>query len=291
MDLLTSMQVFVRTVDKGSLSAAADACEMSPTMAGKHLRMLETRLGAKLLNRTTRRHSLTDFGESYYAQCQEILRLVMETEVQAQNHQVAPTGRLRITAPVSFGSEALIPGLANYLIQHPQVRVDLSLCDRTVDLVEEGFDAAIRIGALPNSGLVARSLAPYRMLACASPDYLARHGTPTRPEDLKEHHCLAFSYSAGKPWHFQNHKDAHRVFVSGRLQVNHGQAMRTAALNGIGIVMQPAVLLKADVKAGRLVQLFQEYELPSRPMHLVYQPDHRSPKLRSFIDFILKTFG
>lgn len=291
MDLLTSMQVFVRAVDKGSLSAAAEACGMSATMAGNHLRALETRLGTKLLHRTTRRHSLTAFGETYLARCQEILRLIADTDTQAQNQQAVPSGRLRVTAPVSFGSEALVPALADYLAQHPQVRVELALSDRTVDLVDEGFDVAIRIGTMPDSGLVARPLAPYRMMVCASPGYLQRRGTPRTPEDLAVHECLAFSPTAGTSWHLKGADGERRVTVSGQLQINHGQALRVAALNGLGIVMQPAVLLEADVAAGRLVALFPGHELGSRPMQVVYLPDQRSLKLRSFVGFVIERFG
>lgn len=291
MDLLAAMQVFVQAVDKGGLSAAATACGISPTMAGKHLRALEARTSARLLNRTTRRQSLTDFGRDYYLRCQEILSLVAESDAQAQNQQAEPIGTLRVTAPVSFGSEALVPALAGYLAAHPQIRIDLSLSDSTVDLVDEGFDVAIRIGALPDSGLVARPLAPYRMMVCASPRYLERRGLPSRPEDLATHECLSFSWSADAPWRFTNPDGETRVTVDGRLKINHGPALRQAALYGLGIVMQPAVLLKDDVAAGRLVQLFADHSLPSRSMHIVHLPIHRSPKLRSFVDFVLDAFG
>lgn len=291
MDLLESMRVYVVAVDKGSLSAAAAACGISSTMAGNHLRALETRLGARLLNRTTRRQHLTAFGEDYYVRCKEILRLVSETDAQAQNLQMAPAGTLRITAPVSFGTEALMPALAVYLERHPEVSVDVALCDRVVDLMEEGFEAAIRIGQLPDSALVARPLAPYRLMICASPEYLARRGTPSRPSDLAQHECLSFSPAALAQWRLQNHEGDSRVPVSGRLKVNHGQALRVAALNGMGIVLQPAILLEADVRAGRLVQLFPSYELPSRQMSVVFLPDrYRSSKLRSFVDFMVEQF-
>jgi len=291
MDLLESMRVYVVAVDKGSLSAAAAVCGISSTMAGNHLRALEARLGARLLNRTTRRQHLTAFGEDYYLRCKEILRLVSETDAQAQNLQLAPTGTLRISAPVSFGTEALMPALAIYLDRHPEVSVDVALCDRVVDLMEEGFEAAIRIGPLPDSTLVARPLAPYRLMICAAPDYLARRGTPDTPGELAEHECLSFSPAALAQWRLQNHAGDSRVAVSGRLKVDHGQALRVAALNGMGIVLQPAILLQADVSAGRLVQLFTSYQLPTRPMSVVFLPDrYRSPKLRSFVDFMVEQF-
>ncbi len=158
--------------------------------------------------------------------------------------------------------------------------------------MEDGFEAAIRIGQLPDSALIARPLAPYRLIICASPDYLARKGTPGRPTQLSEHECLAFSPSALTHWRLTDQDGECRVPVSGRLQVNQGQALRVAALTGMGIVLQPAILLEADVRAGRLVQLFPTHQLPSRPMSVVYLPDrYRSPKLRSFVDFMVEQFG
>ncbi|MEK1939990.1 MAG: LysR family transcriptional regulator [Pseudomonas sp.] len=292
MDLLDSMKVYVLAVEKGSLSAAATACGISATMAGNHLRRLEKRLGMQLLNRTTRRQHLTGFGEDYYVRCKEILRLVAETDAQAQNLQLAPAGTLRISAPVTFGTEALMPALSDYLDRYPDVSVDVALSDRVVDLVEEGFEAAIRIGQLPDSALIAKSLAPYRLMMCASPDYLARKGTPAVPEDLSQHECLSFSPAALAHWRMADADGLYRVPVSGRLRVNHGQALRVAALHGLGIVLQPAILLEADVQAGRLVQVLATHELPARPMSVVYLPDrYRSPKLRSFVDFLLERFN
>jgi len=285
------MRVYVAAVDKGSLSAAAAACGISSTMAGNHLRALETRLGARLLHRTTRRQHLTAFGEDYYARCKEILRLVSETDAQAQTLQAAPAGKLRVTAPVSFGTEALIPALSTYLERHPGVTVDLALCDRVVDLMEEGFEAAIRVGPLPDSALVARPLAPYRLMICASPAYLARRGTPATPADLARHECLLFSPASLTRWRLRDRGEDLCIPVSSRLRVNHGQALRVAALNGMGIILQPAILLQADVDAGRLVQLLPTHELPSRPMSVVFLPDrHRSAKVRSFVDFMVERF-
>ena len=292
MDLLDSMKVYVLAVEKGSLSGAAMAGGISATMAGNHVRMLEKRLGMQLLQRTTRRQHLTAFGEDYYARCKEILRLVAETDKQAQNLQLAPAGKLRITAPVSFGTEALMPALSEYLARYPEVSVDVSLSDRVMDMLEEGFEVAIRIGQLPDSALIAKSLSPYRLMICASPDYLARKGTPGKPEDLTQHECLSFSPAAITNWRLQDEDGIYRIPVSGRLQVNHGQALRVAALHGLGIVLQPAILLQADVKAGLLVQLFPDHELPSRALSVVYLQDrYRTPKLRSFVDFMVEKFG
>lgn len=291
MDLLDSMKVYVLAVEKGSLSAAAAASGISATMAGNHLRTLEKRLGMQLLSRTTRRQHLTPFGGDYYQRCKEILRLVAETDEQAQKLQLAPAGKLRITAPVSFGTEALMPALSDYLERYPQVSIDLVLSDRVVDLLEEGFEAAIRVGPVPDSALIARPLAPYRLMICASPAYLARRGTPARPDELSQHECLSFSPSAAAHWRLEDQEHICRVPVSGRLQVNQGQALRVAALRGMGIVLQPAILLEDDVRAGRLVQLFPQHQLATRPMSVLYLPDrYRSPKLRSFVDFVVERF-
>lgn len=292
MDLLDSMKVFVLAVEKGSLSAAAASCQISATMAGKHLQALEKRLGTRLLNRSTRRLHLTDFGADYLTRCKEILRLVADTDAQAQQLQLSPAGKLRVSAPVSFGTEALLPLLPDYLERYPQVSIDLSLSDRVVDLVEEGFELAIRIGEPTDQALIARPLSPYRLMMCASPAYLARRGTPARPEDLAQHECLAFTPAAASAWRLTGPTGVSQVSVAGRLQINHGQALRVAALHGLGILQQPAILLEADVRAGRLVQLFPDHELPSRPMSVVYLPDrYRSAKLRSFVDFVLTRFG
>jgi DNA-binding transcriptional LysR family regulator len=218
---------------------------------------------------------------------------VAETDVQAQNLQLAPAGKLRITAPLTFGAEALMPAMAVYLERYPEVSIDVALSDRVIDLVEEGFEAAIRIGQLPDSSLIARPLAPYRLMICASPDYLARKGTPRQPADLSQHECLSFSPAALAHWRLTGHQDdVCSVPISGRLQVNHCQALRVAALHGMGIVLQPTFLLETDVRAGRLVQLFPTHALPSRPLSVVFLRDrYRSPKLRSFVDFLVERFS
>lgn len=291
MNLLESMRVYVLIVDKGSLSAAAAAMDISATMAGKHLRSLEARLGMQLLSRTTRRQHLTPFGEDYYARCKEILRLVDETDAQAQHQQLAPAGTLRISAPVIFGTHALVPALAEYMARYPDVRVEATLTDRVVDLVEEGFEAALRIGTLAGSSeLIARALAPYRLMMCASPAYLARHGTPDTLPALASHQCLSFEPSALAQWLQAGAGELDHA-PDGRLQINNGEALRSAALHGMGIVLQSTLLLAADVDAGRLVQLFPEHGQAGRPMHVVYAHDrYRSTRLRSFLDFLVERF-
>jgi DNA-binding transcriptional LysR family regulator len=289
MDRLESMQVFVQIVERGSLTGAAKVCGMSATMVGNHLRALEGQLGAQLLNRTTRSQSLTAFGEDYYPRCQEILRLIAETQARAQDQQLKPAGTLRITAPVSYGTAALMTVLPDFMARYPDVKVEVQLTDSIVDLAEQGFEAAIRIGELPDSGLIVRPLAPYRMMICAAPAYLRQHGTPHAPEMLSQHECLSFSAASRTHWRLEREGKAVTVPVSGRLKVNNGPALRVAALEGLGIIMQPAVLLRDDVAAGRLVQLFPEFDVGGRPVSLVYLADrYRSSKLNRFVEFAIE---
>jgi DNA-binding transcriptional LysR family regulator len=289
MDRLESMQVFVQIVEQGSLTGAAKVSGMSATMVGNHLRALEKLLGAQLLNRTTRSQSLTAFGEDYYPRCQEILRLISETQARAQDQQHKPTGTLRVTAPVSYGTAALMPALPDFMTRYPDVKVEVHLTDSVVDLAEQGYEAAIRIGELPDSGLIVRPLAPYRMMICAAPAYVRQHGEPQTPEMLSAHECLAFSAASRTHWRLERDGAVATVPVSGRLKVNNGPALRMAALEGLGIIMQPEVLLREDVKAGRLVRLFADYDVGSRPVSLVYLADrYRSSKLNRFVEFAME---
>jgi DNA-binding transcriptional LysR family regulator len=261
LDDLKSMGVFVQIVDRGSLSAAAEREGISATMAGNHLRALERKLGAKLMNRTTRRHSLTDVGRTYYEQARTILQLVAQAHAGAEAVQVAPRGRLRIAAPVSFGAERLTPALGEFLGRYRDISVDLALSDRVVDLIDDGFDAAVRIGEPAENGLIARPLQHYRMWVCAAPSYLQERGTPTRPDDLRHHDCLVFSYAGGH-WRFAASDQVSRININGRFQVNNGQALRIAARAGLGVILQPEALLAEDVADGRLVRLFADHDLP-----------------------------
>lgn len=287
------MAIFARVVEKGSLAAAAEEFCTSATMVGKHLRALEEHLGSRLLNRTTRRQSLTDLGREYYDRCKQILADVEAADGIADAMHAVPRGVLRVTAPSSFGSHGLMAALPDYFARYPEVGIDLSLDDRVVDLVEDRFEVAIRIGALPDSNLVARPLADYRTVVCASPAYLARHGVPRSLADLSAHNCLGFSHwKIRDEWHLDGPQGRETVRVRGRFQANSGQALRMAALLGLGIVMQPEVLLAEDLAAGRLAQVLPGYATYARPMHVVYSADRYSrPKLRSFVDFVVERFG
>ncbi|AKJ70141.1 LysR family transcriptional regulator [Pandoraea thiooxydans] len=299
MDHFKAMSLFVLTVDRGSLSAAAAECGLSPTMVGNHLQALEAHLGTRLLNRTTRRQHLTEFGKTYYDRCVEILGLVEDTEALALESHKVPKGRLRITSSAAFGTERLIPALADYAARHPGVDLDVVITDTVVDLAEEGFEAAIRIGSLPASNLIARPLAPYRLVICAAPGYLARHGEPRHPDELGRHNCLAYTYSSRSEWRstqsswrMSGPQGEINVAIAGHLQADSAQGLRRAALAGMGIVLLPEIMLSDDIAAGRLVRLLPAYAPPSRALNLLYLQDRRiSPKLRSFIDFVLERFG
>jgi DNA-binding transcriptional LysR family regulator len=295
MDKLRSMEIFVAVVDAGNFTAAASAFQLSPVMIGKHIAHLEATLGARLLTRTTRRQSLTEIGAQYVEQCRAILAQIAAAETGAEAMRSVPRGRIRITAPFSFGSEWLAPAITDYLRLHPEVSVDLSLNDRMVDMVEEGYDAAVRIGALDDSGMIARPLFNYAMAICASPAYLARHGTPQTPDDLAGHECLDFMVGAvGVRWRLQSVHDVRgkRELPVSRFRTNSGQALRMAALKDFGIVMQAEVLLAQDIAAGRLVPILCDHLPPARPMNLVYPRDRRAtPKLTTFIDFVVERFG
>lgn len=293
MDRLESMTIFVRVVERGSFAAAAEEFRLTGTMVGHHIRALETLLGGRLLNRTTRRQSLTELGQHYYERCRRILHDVADAEaIGAELHGEA-RGRLRVLTPVSFGVHALAPACVDYRTAHPDVALDLVVSDRVIDFVDEGFDVAVRIGELANSSLIARALHPYRSVVCAAPTYLERHGVPTTPDDLVQHSCLGFAHPvAGNSWRLQGPEGDVVVPVKLTLTANNGEALRMAALSGLGIIMQPEILLDDDLRAGRLVTLLPDYVPRARPMHVLTVSDRKPPpKIRTFVDFIVRRFG
>lgn len=287
------MGVFVKAVETGSFSAAGGALSMSSQMVGKHVRLLEDHLGVRLINRTTRRQSVTEIGRHYYERVRTILAEVEAAEALAAETRAIPRGQIRINAPVTFGGHELARVLPDYLAANPQVDVELTLSDRLVDLIDEGYDAVFRVGPLIDSSLIARPLRPMALMVCAAPAYLARRGGPDTPEDLRAHECLGFMHGAIRDqWRFRGPSGTETVEVSCRLLANNGQALLTAAVAGLGILLQPAALMQAEVEAGRLVRLLPGYEPLSRAMHILYAPDRRiTPKLRSFVDFTLARFG
>ncbi|WP_027211304.1 LysR family transcriptional regulator [Burkholderia sp. WSM2232] len=299
MDLLKAMTVFVRVVETGSLTAAAVACDLSPTMVGNHLQALEARLGTRLIHRTTRKQQLSAFGRTYYERCVDILGLIDDSERLALDHLATPRGRLRVTAPVVFSNECLIPAIGDYCERYPEVKLDIVATDALSDLVDDGFEAAIRIGALGNPDLVARQLTPYRLVLCASRAYLQAHGTPSTPEALSTHQCLTYAYPPRSEWHTAQPEWVLRgpdgrvsVPVNGRLKIDNAEALRRAALRGLGIAMLPAILVDDDLRAQRLTEVLPGYVAPERQLSLLYLRERQmSSKLRSFIDFVVDRFG
>jgi len=293
MDRLTSLAVFVKAVDLGSFSAAATALQMSSQLVGKHVQGLESRLGVRLISRTTRRQSLTDFGRAFYERARIILAEVDAAENLAAEARAVPTGKLRINAPVSFGMHTLAGRLPDYMKQFPQVEVELTLSNRSVDLIDKGYDAVFRVGVLSDSGLIARPLAPYRLVLCAAPQYLAKHPPLMTPSDLQAHDCLGFTHTELRTqWTFDGPDGRVVVPVSGRLMVDHGEPLLCAALAGLGILLQPLELVRGAIADGRLVELLPNFKVPPRPLHILYAPDRRiTPKLRSFLDFAVEAFG
>jgi DNA-binding transcriptional LysR family regulator len=299
MDLFQAMTVYVKVVETGSMTAAAQQCAMSTTMVGNHLRALEQRLGVSLLKRTTRRQSLTEFGITYYQRCLEVLGLLADSERLAEQAQGDAKGTLRITAPPTFGAECLAPTLSGFAQRYPEVKLDVVLTNQMLDLMDNGFDVAIRLGNLESSGLIARPLQDYTLIICASQDYLQRRGIPVRPQDLQQHDCLAFAYPAGDDWsanktqwRISGPQGEEVVPVSGTMVINSTPAMRQAALAGMGVAMLPDMIVRQDLRDGKLTALLQDYQLPTRPMHLVYAADrYRLPKLRRFVEYMLQAWG
>jgi DNA-binding transcriptional LysR family regulator len=293
MDRLTLMATFVKAVELGSFSAVADELNLSPQLVGKQVKMLEQHLGVSLLNRTTRKQSLTDFGRSFYQRAKLILADMDAAEEMAAVTRGVPSGRLRINAPVTFGVSTLSPRLLEYMVKYPQVAVDLTLSNDIIDLVEDGYDVVFRIGELTDSGLKALPLKPYQMLLCAAPAYLARRPPLLTPWDLQEHECLAFAYSDGRSHlHFEGPGGPIDVPITSRLTINQGDPLLSAAVAGLGVVLLPLELVNDALRKGTLVNVLPEYHVPVSPMNLLYAPDRRlTPKLRSFVDFVKATFG
>jgi len=294
MDRLTSMSVFVKVVAHQSFAVAAREMGLSRAGVSKHVLALEQSLGARLLNRNTRRLSLTEVGAIVYQRFTRILEEIDEVERDAGALQTTPRGVLRVTAPVSFGIPHLAPAIVDYMARYPGVSIDMALNDRTVDLIEEGFDIAVRIGHLADSTLIARRITSIRFALCAAPAYLERHGVPRRPADLVRHNCLEFSYrQTGSEWHFTGPDGTKEsVRVGGRLKVNNPQVLHTAALNGDGIEFDPTFIVGPDIAAGRLLLLLPDYTPTETDLSVVYPPGRQtSAKVRSFVDFLAARFA
>lgn len=294
MDRLEAMEAFVRVAEGHSFSEAARRLKLSKSVISRQVSALEAQLGARLFHRTTRSLSLTEIGQAYFERCVRILAEIEEADLSVTSLQSAPRGRLRINAPMSFSVLHLAPLLPIFLERYPQVDLDISMNDRRVNLVDDGFDMAVRIGRLEDSSLIARHLAPARLVLCGSPAYLAKHGTPVSPDELAGHSCLTYSnLTTPDEWHFQ-HPNGERwqISVKGRLRVNNGDSLRLAALAGSGLVILPSFLVGRDLQAGSLVSLLGDFMTQELGIYAVYPHGrHLSPKVRAFVDFLIEHFG
>ncbi len=295
LDRLTGLEVLSKVAAAGSLSGAARLLDMSPTMVTKHLAALEARLGTRLFHRTTRRLTITEAGRRYLDLAERVLGDFEAAESAIAADRVEPRGLLRLNVPLAFGTRQIAPLLARFAALYPGVSVELGLNDRLVDLIEEGWDLAIRIGSLRDSTLVARRLAPCRMMICAAPAYLAAHGTPRTTADLADHNCLGYTLAQAGPtrWRMGGNKTSVDVAVNGNLRANNGDALLAAALAGQGLIYQPTFIVGDELRAGRLVPV-QLDVAPSDllAVHAVYLPDRTpSAKVRAFIDFVAGAFA
>jgi len=292
MNKLLQMQVLVEVIHSGSFVKAAEVLGMSKAAVSRHIADLESRLGVRLLQRTTRTLSMTEEGQIFHSRCSDILQAVAEAEDELSSQTRTASGLLRISAPVTFGVRNLAPLWGEFRRLHPNVTLDITLADRYVDLIEEGYDVAIRIGQLTSSSLVCRRLATTRMVLCASPVYLEERGTPHHPQELTEHEILAYSYwFTGDEWTFTGPTGQVSVRTRPSLTSNSGDTCRAAALDNQGIIFQPAFMVDSDLATGALVELMPEYHAVELGIYAVY-PSRKyiSAKIRALIDFLSECF-
>lgn len=287
------MEIFARVVEAKSFSAAAIRLGISKSAVSKRLTHMEKTMGVRLLNRSTRSLSLTEIGKEFYERCALIVTHAEEAEAVAARLQAEPRGTLKVNVPVSFGVLHIARLLPDLLRAHPELRVEMSLNDRTVNLVEEGYDAAIVIEKEPNPALVARRLAPIRHQLCATPEYFRRRGIPETPQQLDTHNCLLYSrLGIENEWCFERADDVIRVQVGGNLRLNNENAIRLAALAGLGVALLPTYIVGADLQRGDLHTVLSEYIATETSLYAVYLPNRQlSPKVRTFVDFLLARFG
>lgn len=294
MDRLRAFEIFATVVAKGSFVRAAEALDTSPANVTRYIVELETHLGTRLLNRSSRKLSLTESGEALYERSRQILEEVAEAEAVASATTLRPRGRLRLNVPVSFGILHLAPLWPRFMEQYPEVELDVVLADRVVDLVEEGFDLGIRISRGGSGTYAARKLATSRNIVCASPGYLLRHPPPKVPADLREHACLGYTYAqTADEWRFTDKAGAeHMVKVRYAMHTNNGDTARAAAIGGRGVIWQPSFLIGADLRARRLVELLPGYRLPDIDVLAVYPSRrHLGAKVRVMVDFLVQAFA
>lgn len=292
MGQFEDMNTFVRIAEAGSISRAADQLGVAKSAVSRRLSDLEIQLGVTLVNRSTRSSSLTEAGRSYYERAMKILEDVNELNATAKGTKTSLSGSMKIAVPLSFGLQHLTPAINDFAKAHPEVTIHMDFADRKVDLIEEGFDMAIRIADLRDSSHIARKIARIRRVLCASPDYLDRHGTPENPEDLKSHQALRYNNTPGTVWRFigpDGREDS--VAPQLRLSANNGEFLLEAALAGFGLVILPSFLVWKDLEEGRLVHVMPSYAQPTINAYAVYpQTRYLSQRVRSFIDFLHNRF-
>nr|WP_243748679.1 LysR family transcriptional regulator [Pseudomaricurvus alcaniphilus] len=286
---MSDIVVFAKVVESGSFTAAAEHLSLSKSVVSKYVTRLEERLGARLLNRTTRRISLTEIGATFYRQSQQGLQVLEDAAAEVSRLQGEPRGTLRINAPMSFGVLHLAPAIPDFLSRYPELAVDVQFDDRKVDVIEGAFDVSIRIADIADSSLVARRIAPCRHVLVAAPDYLQRRGIPATPLDLQEHSIVSYQYQeSARQWEFVDPRGKSiMVPVQATVQMNNSLGMREAVLNGAGIMRTPTFVVGSDIRQGRLQPLLTSYKTLQRSIYIVFpQRRHLSPKIRAFIDFM-----
>lgn len=287
------MEIFARVVEARSLSRAATRLRISRSAVSKHLARMERSMGVRLLNRTTRSLSLTEVGREFYECCARMLAHAEEAVAVAADQQAQPRGRLKVNVPVAFGVLHIAPALSELMSRHPDLVIEMTFDDRRVPLVGEGYDVAVTIEAKPEDALVARRLAPIRHRVCASPDYLQRHGSPQAPEDLAAHNCLVYARVGDEDeWTFESASTPTRVRVGGNVRLNNENAIRQAALAGLGLALLPTYIVDADIRRGDLRATMPAFAAAGCSLYAVFVSNRQlSPKVRVFIDFLLDRFG
>jgi len=308
MDRFQALQAFAKVVETGSFARAAERLDVSVSAVSRHVAELEAHLDARLLNRTTRRLSLTESGQVFYERCVQLLAYLEEAEESASLQTVTPRGTLRLTCSVTFGERHLASAAADFRAKYPDMRLAIELSDRTVDLVDEGYDAALRIGSVGSQNVVGRKVGETRLVCCASAAYLKRHGTPRRPEDLAKHICLSYEYApqrnvwAFRSWRGSGHGDDGTegqaeqavpiaVRISGPVLANSGSFLTALAVAGVGIAYEPDFIVGPDLRAGRIKPLLLNFQAEPAPIYVVYPSRrHLSAKVRAFAEFIAERF-
>ncbi|MBL8525334.1 MAG: LysR family transcriptional regulator [Betaproteobacteria bacterium] len=294
MDRLLAMSVFVKVVEQGSFARAAERLDMSTSAVSRHVAELETYLATRLLNRTTRRISLTESGQAYFERALHLLADIEETEAVVSSSTVNPRGTIRLTCSTSFGVPHLAPAIGAFQARYPEVHFDISASNRFVDLVEDGLDLAIRIGDIGNPNLIARRLGSMRLIACASPDYLKRRGTPTHPDDLIKHSCFTYEYSPAKnTWPFRNRDGSElKTRIAGGIHANNGEMLAALAVSGAGIALEPDFIIQPLIESGQLKEILKEFQPAPYPIYAVYPSRrHLSAKVRTFVEFLAERFA